>query len=324
MIPAALFIVFSQHFATPVAEFSPGGKVSIRYVSFSSGAKQLSASTVNGELITWDVASKRVVRVVVMGREVRDYEPASSNRIYTLHADGSIGLRNMATGQLLRTADFTPDDVLKRRERGYIVTGITSIEASGDVLGVTVAGDSVAIPNRLLIVRYPERILFRLPLRTFALSNDGHFVVSSYTGDSRGGLAVYDVPSGSLRRILRTTAKGEVWALSRDGKFLAMGARWTAHPVYIVDTANGRIVTTITPPNAVDALKFSNDRRYLAIRGTWGAAWLYSTAGGKRIATYGGSRGAALMENDVLAFSDDGKLLAVAFGEGVVRVYRVP
>ncbi|RMG26393.1 MAG: WD40 repeat domain-containing protein [Armatimonadetes bacterium] len=110
MIPAALFIAFSQHSATPVAGFLPGGKVSIRYVSFSSDAKQLSAGTVNGELITWDIASKRVVRVVITGREVRgDYEPASSNRIYTLHADGSIGLRDKVTGQLLRNADFTPN-----------------------------------------------------------------------------------------------------------------------------------------------------------------------------------------------------------------------
>ncbi|GIV01445.1 MAG: hypothetical protein KatS3mg015_0275 [Fimbriimonadales bacterium] len=43
---------------------------------------------------------------VVMGREVRAYVPSSKGRVFTLHADGSVGLRTTETGEALRSFEF--------------------------------------------------------------------------------------------------------------------------------------------------------------------------------------------------------------------------
>jgi WD40 repeat protein len=103
---------------------------------------------------------------------------------------------------------------------------------------------------------------------------------------------------------------------------IAVGVDWGGSPILLLDAASGKVIREIPGKwdRGVHDLKFSDDGRYLLIREGMGSAELYSVLTGKRLAQYSGDRG----KGGGLAFSPDGKLLAVAFGEGVVRVYRVP
>ncbi len=78
----------------------------VNFLRFTDRDQSLEIGTLSGEFSTWGVRRQRRVSTVVMGREVRAYVPSSKGRVFTLHADGSVGLRTTETGEALRSFEF--------------------------------------------------------------------------------------------------------------------------------------------------------------------------------------------------------------------------
>lgn len=142
---------------------------------------------------------------------------------------------------------------------------------------------------------------------------------------------VWDLATGQLLQTLRPPIgpgnDGKLFAaaITPDGSIVAVGG-WSAdNDVYLFERASGAMVQRITGlPNTITQLAFSPDGKSLLI-GLWGkhGIRLFATASGWRSSTEAASD--PKYEGEVYGahFSPDGKRLATASVDGLVRVYDV-
>ncbi len=134
---------------------------------------------------------------------------------------------------------------------------------------------------------------------------------------------VYDVATGKLRRTL-TVGPFSTLGITLDGARVAVGR--TGHPIRILRIADGKELLSLpwqlTPGGDLERLQFSPDGKYLAVS-VWGdKVGLIRLSDQKRVGTYGG--GGSYHPAPIVAFSDDSKLIAIAFTERGIEVYQVP
>ena len=142
---------------------------------------------------------------------------------------------------------------------------------------------------------------------------------------------VWDLASGQLLQTLRPPVgpgnDGKLFAaaITPDGSVVAAGG-WSAdNDVYLFERATGAMVQRITGlPNTITRLAFSPDGQALLI-GLWGkqGVRLFYTASGWRNSIEGDSDPKYQGEVYGAHFSPDGKRLATASMDGLVRVYDV-
>ncbi len=143
-------------------------------------------------------------------------------------------------------------------------------------------------------------------LKALAFSADGGRVASA----SARRVRVWDAATGE--ELLSVEGRGPL-AFSPDGRLLASaGLSGLSSQLHVVDTGKPLDYLRVGKPSG---LRFSPDGQFLAVA-TFHRVSLWDLREGKKIREYYTNKGAKAM-----AFSRDGKLLAVALERGVMIVY---
>lgn len=137
---------------------------------------------------------------------------------------------------------------------------------------------------------------------------------------------LWDVPSGSIRQVLRSPRPYvRAVAFSSDGALLGSGGGYDAHPegaVTLWETATGRERRTVPVAGGVRSLVFVADGRAVAVDGgsdTDYAIALYDVASGREVSRLKGSPNRIL----ALASNERGEYLASGDAVGVVTLWGV-
>jgi WD40 repeat protein len=166
-------------------------------------------------------------------------------------------------------------------------------------------------------------------------SSDGKLLVVG----GFGGFRFFDLASGKeTGQITAGPARGDVFAVSADGKLLASGGRGFGrkNPVVVSEVKTGKQIATLEPSHTGQiGLALSSDGKWLAV---WGTAWftgrenrdeqmkiartveLYNPTTGKSV------KKVLVDENDSLgcaAFSPDKKTLALATAAGSIQLWDI-
>ncbi len=324
-IIAPLFLVGSLP-GSAQKEFSPLQKFSadalVKYVGFSSDSKHLFIGTTTGEFTTWDFSRNRQVQRLITGREVRQYVPGPKGTLYTLHADGTLGLRERNTGNLLKLFKF-------ERAVTYICPGPMErlyFQLSVSVYYITPAGATHHTGWRYMPVFSVDGKVAAVPME-----KDKVAICNAETGKTIRTITV--VP---YKQYGYEGYETLIIALSPDGKHLATAEYGRENDrVAIIDVATNKIIRRIEfhkTNSPIEELLFSPNGKFLLAKGTPSYSWgswlhLYSVKSGKLI---------GLSEKtltDTPAFSLDGKWLAFSFaGSGprphgwsyYVGLFRLP
>jgi WD40 repeat protein/Tfp pilus assembly protein PilF len=275
---------------------------------FGPGDRLLAGDIKDGKVRLWEVAASRAYRTLVrdpvLGKG--DYGTCAVSPQGRLLACGisisdGVAFWDGRTGAAL---DFVP----------LPVAWIVLFEASGALLTDgpnepfrwPVRPDPAA-PERLRIGP-PQRLPLPGVLR--ACSPDGRVVVSAPNLDWGVFVWCRDRP-GKLVRITRHFDVRSA-SVSPDGDLVATGSHWGSG-VKVWEAATGRLVADLVPTQSQVGGRFSPDGKWLATYSAIGTCRLWAVGSWQEGPPLGVNHG-------VVAFSPDGKLLALETGEGLVRL----
>jgi WD40 repeat protein len=148
------------------------------------------------------------------------------------------------------------------------------------------------------------------------------------SGSTDGKVQVWNLPADRPVHSLSTSSAVRCVALSADGKLLASGGDDNA--VQLWDTASGKPIRKLTgPTDWVLAVSFSTDGKFVAAGGHDGRLWLWETTGKKLVdvPAQAPAPPKTPVESNVvsaLAFSPDGKQIALGGRDGKVYQFQVP
>jgi RNA polymerase sigma factor (sigma-70 family) len=211
--------------------------------------------------------------------------------------------------------------------RGAGPAAVRSIQLAQGVLHTMLLAklkSSAAVVLTLVLIAGGSWELFRSP--PAAIAQDGRPVVVDLGPANAPQAAPPPVQQdGSWVLVAKLRASAPVWSLafSPDGKTLATGSGETAEKsgeLGLWDVPSGRLRVKVTTDRAIHRVAFAPDGQNLA------TAELDSTVNLRDIRT--GEVGVRFnlpgQEAGALAFSPDGKALALGGGDKVVRVMRLP
>lgn len=304
-LAACLMLQAAAHQQYKGARFSfqASNRNELRHVSFSRDGRSVYVGLSSGEFQTYDIARRKVVHSFTIGREGRAYGTGPKETVFTLHADGTVAKRDGRTGRVLATVV----------DRNNPVTGFL----------VSPEGTKLALlrTTGCTIVRDGGKALLLVPSgKTACFDPTGRFAAVGLSKEHR----VYDLAIGKMvNSIPARTVDERPLALSPTGKFLAAGSRREGL-VSICDVARRSWVRDMADTGGCVAASFSRDGRYLVAGLSAGTASLFDVATGKPVGDFEGRERGSMYGVYHLAFSPDGKALAVGFWEGAVAVYNIP
>jgi WD40 repeat protein len=158
-----------------------------------------------------------------------------------------------------------------------------------------------------------------------ALASGGGTLAS---GGADGNLIVWDLVDGKPPRIIDVGAAVRAVAVTPDGTTIAVGGEGEAIP--LLDVATGKFKSKLEGPAGwVLALAFTPDGKQIAAGGYGGRLWLCEVATGKKVYEVealppvpANTPAPPVNVVSALAFSPDGKLIAVGGSDGNVHVFQ--
>jgi WD40 repeat protein/Flp pilus assembly protein TadD len=262
-----------------------------------------------GKLRLWEVASGRACRTLVRDPALGKagyWQCAVSPRGRLLAAGMSDGLGfwDGGTGAPLGFVPLNGADRLVFEPSGALLT-----DGSGGPFRWPVLSDPAA-PG-LLRIGPPQRLPLPQTIgRDLACSPDGRVVAGSQPW---GALVWRRDRPGQLLRLAPHRDVRSI-SVSPDGRWVATGSHWGTG-VKVWDAATGRLVADLVPTQSQVDAHFSPDGKWLATTGG-GVCRLWAVDSWRE----GPSLGANFPTGGAVAFSADGRLLALEMGQGVVRL----
>ncbi len=161
------------------------------------------------------------------------------------------------------------------------------------------------------------------PVWSVAFSPDARLLA---TGNTQGGVSLWDMPSGKLREKLSGHSGLVTVVFSPDGKSLASGSTSNVFGqqadggVKLWDVQKGTLLHTfVNGGNGVTALTFSPDSKKLAVGTINGNGSVWEMARGHLLQSLTGHKASIL----TLAFSPDGKTLATGSQDRTVKLWII-
>lgn len=292
---------------------------SIIFVASSSDGTSLYLGLHDGQLQRWSVGTgKRADTSAVMGGEIRQYAMSSNGlRLATRHADNTVSLRDVEMGHELLSVG-KPSSFALSPDGSQIAT----VETFADDPQPYLVFRQIAGPMSRPKFSLPQRIAgaksysggFACPI---AYSPDGK-QVAFCTPD--GNVGVVAASSRSYREpslLLKVKKPVSDLVLTRDGKLLAVGDgnQWET-PIYRL--SNKKLVRKVSGLPAV----FCADGKSLLVYGI-NQAHVRSVTTGKSLVSFLGQELGSYYPLGGIAYHPNGNLIAVAFWEGNVGIYKV-
>ncbi|HEY8146960.1 MAG TPA: protein kinase [Kofleriaceae bacterium] len=270
-------------------------------VAFAPDGKQLASASWNGEIFLWDLATERSLPLTRDGGEFTKiaYSP-DGRRLYAVGRDGG-----------LRSWELAGDQVVRAVQVGKLASASFARDASA--VGFTTGGEDAAV--------------WRLPdftaVRTFHRDGSRTSAVAVAPG---GRLLAWGEQDGAVRVWSSETGKEVSSFHGHNGKVTGLG----------FDPTGARLAS-ISMDLTLRMWDLESGRELFAISGTgtfangieFDAAGERMTTGGLDISMWAadgaGTRPATGHQSAIygLAFTPDGKTLATADIEGVIRVWDV-
>jgi WD40 repeat protein len=319
-------------------------------LAFAPDAGLLASTSYDGMVRLWDPRSGRQLLSTPgalgpwFSRDGRDLAFSNGSKLVLLRVGRPEGVRTLyrARGSGIAGLDFSPDGRLLaaggndgvsvldpasgaevallsvgRTGAAWFAPDGTSLIAGGP--GFPFHWPVAAPPGPEAAWRFgpPQPIPWPTPdpPRDFALSRDGRTLVAQVGGE----ILALDWPGGAVRWRLR--AQDNPWgpAVSPDGRWAAAGC-WHGHETRVWDATTGREVCRLEYKDiSASRVAFSPDGRWL-VAGTGTEYQVVDTATWRVVRTIPRDNGWGLPGS--IAFTPDGRLLAVAHTPETVRLYR--
>ncbi len=289
-------------------------------VAFAPDGRSLYVVTAGRNLLQYDVAAGRIERTYALDNdERRPGVQVAAGRFTTVSTAGAVRLRDLKNGNAVATFSVP---VARAR------IGTVAAASDGSLLAIAGGDPAAASANIVHVVDRTGQPRFRFPagigaVGAMAFSPDGGtLVAASFDADIR----IWDVRTGKLVHCLEEMPLAMFdLDFSRDGRLLATaGADQT---IYLWDTKTWRIVRRLEgQPETVRRLRFSPDGTRLVSGGMSALDFeapvkviLWGVASGRSLRTWETAH-----RVNALAFSSDGRQVAVADGSKQAKVWAVP
>jgi WD40 repeat protein len=164
-----------------------------------------------------------------------------------------------------------------------------------------------------------ERVLAGLdePATGLATSGDGRLIAA---GDLSGRVTIWDVASS--RRLQQLSGEqGRIFHLTfnSDGSLLAAYGEGAANAISIWDTADGKLLQSITRPHPLTAIAFVPASNRIAVADEGGGMTVYDALQAQTIFSLNPPQPQSWFST--LAFNPDGTLLAAGGIDGDINIY---
>ncbi|MBN2149131.1 MAG: peptidoglycan-binding protein [Anaerolineales bacterium] len=312
--------IWDSDSATLLNEYAPpGSNAGVVHLAFNPAqARALALGRSDGSMEIWDVSQSQLLHTLEAFAPVNGMPDPVVGLAYstdgqTLAAGSTAGIVHVwdmagetpaLTGEValqrsLKALALSPDG--KTVALSYY-TGM-----SGDLIDLC---DSQTLEQKMEIVTYP------VPISVFAFSPDG---LTLAAGGSEGQIQFWAVSNGTLRQTLETNSGEAVNALaySADGKMLAVTS---GEKLQVWDLIQGKLIRGWKDVEIELALAFHPDQCSLASSVAQYVDVLDLASGEFFLSLTNGSDWDTV--ND-LAFSADGRLLAIGSQDGLVSIWGV-
>ncbi|MEH2194856.1 MAG: serine/threonine-protein kinase [Nostoc sp.] len=278
--------------------------------AISPDGKTLAASTLDGTIELWNLATAEKIRTIA-GDTEQVYSIAFSKDgkvLASSHNDDIIKLWNPTTGEQIRT--FTQSGRL----------GLIAISPDRTILASDISNGRINNIKLWNLVTGEQINTLIGPSRSFtlsiAISPDGKIIASGVTD---GSIKLWNLATGELiRTIAGHSDQVKSIAISPDSKILASGSFDNTIKLWNLETG-GQIRNLIGHSNKVMSVVFSPDGETIASGALDGTIKLWSRATGEQMFTLAGDHLVVLG----VAFSPDGKTLVSHGDETNIKIWRL-
>jgi WD40 repeat protein len=224
-------------------------------------------------------------------------------QLYLLYRDRTLSVRDVLTGDELKSIDVRLDGDTPR-----------SLAVSPDGRSIIVAGsDSLTLVD---VKSGKARWALKGVSYPFAVSPDGRNIVAM----SKNDVKVILLTSGATVRSLPMCGP---WAFTPDGKRLLVSLSPNASMLALCDPATGKKLRSFDLGGDCVTVAFSPDGRLLVAGNMYNTATLWDTYTGGKIASYNGHELGSVYPISGVAFTRDGRTMAIGFYEGDIRQFRL-